>query len=246
MSRFYKVIRLFALSCLSFAIHASTSTNPTQRIRPLPIPPKAQTNAAPLPRLVTGKPIAQPLSPRQLEANKSPIIVLSIDGASVRGIAQFELLLALEERVNLALAKAAQNASGTKKFQYKRLSITEIFDFFAGTSAGSVNVGAILIPKDYNLTNTPQHINVPKFTLDELKLKLPDTLRAAFSTSTFRKLRTLQVPGVGGLLGSKFTAGPFEKLLQEYAGEARMSDLVKPAIITSYDLRSREIMNFST
>jgi len=122
-----------------------------------------------------------------------------------------------------------------------------MFDFFAGTSAGSVNVGALLIPSNYSTANTPGHENKPKFTLDELKKMLPDTLKAAFSSTLFRKFRTLQIPGLGGgLLGSKFTATPFEQLLQGYGGKARMSDLVKPAVITSYDLRAREIMNFST
>lgn len=109
-----------------------------------------------------------------------------------------------------------------------------------------MNVGALLVPSDYSLANTPGHINKPKFTLDELKERLPETLKAAFSSSTFRKVRTLQIPGVGGLLGSKFTAGPFEELLQEIGGKARVSDFVKPAVITSYDLRARDIMNFST
>lgn len=176
------------------------------------------------------------------EGNKSPILVLSIDGASVRGIAQFELLLGIEDQVNAVLAADARAA----KQPFTRLNITEIFDFFAGTSAGSVNVGALLIPSDYALTNTAGHVNKPKFSSSKLKEMLPDTLKAAFSSSTFRNLRTLQVPGVGGLLGSKFTAGPFEQLLQDLADKARMSDLVKPAVITSYDLRAREIINFST
>jgi predicted acylesterase/phospholipase RssA len=47
-------------------------------------------------------------------------------------------------------------------------------------------------------------------------------------------------------LGAKFTAGAFEGLLQELAGNARISDLAKPAVLTSYDLRGREVMNFST
>lgn len=185
---------------------------------------------------------ANALEACKTEGSKSPILVLSIDGASVRGIAQFELLLGIEEKINAALAADARAANQP----FTRLNITEIFDFFAGTSAGSINVGALLIPSDYALTNTPGHVNKPKFSSSELKEMLPDTLKAAFSSSTFRKFRTLQVPGVGGLLGSKFTAGPFEQLLQELAGQARMSDLVKPAVITSYDLRTRDIMNFST
>ncbi|MGV8949326.1 MAG: patatin-like phospholipase family protein [Candidatus Paracaedibacter sp.] len=231
--------------------------------RPLPTPPqnvlKQMQNSQPKTALankpsttssaikntstsITSKQDATALGACKSEGNKSPILVLSIDGASVRGIAQFELLLGIEEQVNAVLAAEARAANQP----FTRINITEIFDFFAGTSAGSVNVGALLIPSDYALANTPGHVNTPKISSDELKKMLPDTLKAAFSSSTFRNLRTLQVPGVGGLLGSKFTAGPFEQLLQGLAGAARMSDLVKPAVITSYDLRAREIMNFST
>jgi patatin-like phospholipase/acyl hydrolase len=224
-----------------------------QGVRPLPPKPGTQEKVGIPAKRVTVNPTTthSPLTSSQAkpaleacktESTKSPILVLSIDGASVRGIAQFELLLGIEEKVNAILAADARAANEP----FTRLNITEIFDFFAGTSAGSVNVGAILIPSDYDLANTPGHVNKPKFSSDKLKEMLPDTLKAAFSSSTFRKFRTLQVPGVGGLLGSKFTAGPFEQLLQELAGSARMSDLVKPAVITSYDLRAREIMNFST
>lgn len=225
MLRLLGAIRVLMLLSFGLTTHASQITPHTSQSGHLPVGGKR----------------ALPPIPTQ-----SPIIVLSIDGAAVRGIAQFELLLAIEQKVNERLAKEAQAASGGKTFKYERMSITDMFDFFAGTSAGSVNVGALLVPADYTLSNTLGHQNKAKFTLEELKERLPETLKAAFSSSTFRKVRTLQVPGVGGLLGSKFTAGPFEELLQEIGGKARVSDFVKPAVITSYDLRARDIMNFAT
>ncbi len=226
MLRLLGAIRVLMLLSFGLTTHASQITPHTSQSGHLP---------------VGGKRALPPIPTQQ-----SPVIVLSIDGAAVRGIAQFELLLAIEQKVNERLAKEAQAASGGKTFKYERMSITDMFDFFAGTSAGSVNVGALLVPADYTLSNTLGHQNKAKFTLEELKARLPETLKAAFSSSTFRKVRTLQVPGVGGLLGSKFTAGPFEELLQEIGGKARVSDFVKPAVITSYDLRARDIMNFAT
>jgi patatin-like phospholipase/acyl hydrolase len=56
-----------------------------------------------------------------------------------------------------------------------------------------------------------------------------------------RSLRTLW-----GLAGSKYTAKPLEDYLKRITQETRLSDLVKPAIFTSYDLRAREVINFST
>jgi len=175
--------------------------------------------------------------------SKSPILVLSIDGASVRGIAQFNILRAIENKVNKALSDAARaNSAKGEKFNVKRENISDIFDFFAGTSAGSINVGAILIPQNPANSNTDDDPSPkPKFTLDELETRLPATLKAAFATSLFRKIRTM-----GGLLGTQFSETPLESLLKDYTGQARMSDLVKPAVITSYDLRAREVINFST
>ena len=274
MLKLFATLHVLLLLSIGFTVEAAQITPQTpksnatpkpgnQSGRPLPTPPQhvIKQMQNPQPKIaLANKPSAKTgvikdtstsiaskqgvtaLGACKSEGSKSPILVLSIDGASVRGIAQFELLLAIEEQVNAILAAEARAA----KQPFTRLTLTEIFDFFAGTSAGSMSVGALLIPSDYALANTAGHVNTPKFSSDELKKMLPDTLKAAFSSSTFRNLRTLQVPGVGGLLGSKFTARPIEQLLEELAGAARMSDLAKPAVITSYDLRAREIMNFST
>lgn len=168
---------------------------------------------------------ATPYAPTRAAAvEKSPILILSIDGAAARGIAQFEILSGLEAKFNEEIKKTNPKAP--------KIAITDIFDFFAGTSAGSINIGAMLIPdKD----------GKPKMGLDEIKKKLPETIEAAFSSTTFRKARVM-----GGLLGSKYSAKPLEALLQENAGSTKMDNLVKPAIITSYDVSSKEVMNFST
>ena len=183
------------------------------------------------------------------EKNQSPILILSMDGASVRGIAQFELLKSIQQSVNNQIitklqTKSKENNLKNYSMQPDRLSITDMFDFFAGTSAGSVNVGAILIPEYPAISNTSSNFkkkNKPLYDLDQLEKMLPETLTAAFSGTAFRKIRTL-----GGLLGTKFTAKDFETLLQKITGKARMADTVKPFLSTSYDFRAREIMNFST
>jgi uncharacterized protein len=203
------------------------------------------------PSSVHGLPTTHPSCRKTSE--KSPILVLSIDGASVRGVAQRDILEAIERKVNEKLREREKEnlrSSGSGAFKLPQESITSIFDFFAGTSAGSINVGAILTPKDPLNANTTGNVPTPKFTLDELETRVPEMLEAAFSSSTFRQMRTL-----GGIAGSKFTAKPLEEYLQKYTTgttpeskdiQARMSDLVKPAVITSYDIRRREIMNFST
>ena len=231
---------LLIMILLGWSPQASGSQAPQQPDVPRPLVTPSAVSSKTLSSPDGAAPVCQKKS------DKSPVLVLSIDGAAVRGIAQFELLRAIEEKVNAEMMKKEQSDYKSQgksggKLTIRRESITDIFDFFAGTSAGSVNVGAILIPQDSTLANTSGHQVKPKFTLDELKEKLPDNLKAAFGGSLFRKIRT-----VGGLMGSKFTAKPLEEFLQEYMGQTRMSDLVKPAVITSYDFREREIMNFST
>lgn len=176
------------------------------------------------------------------QATPSPILVLAIDGAAVRGIAQLEFLKIIETQVNMALAKHdLKDRKLNQPVTYQTESLTDIFDFFAGTSAGSVNVGMLLIPDDVQKANTQGHQPKAKFSLKEIEEKVPVTLEAAFSKPPLRSLRTL-----GGALGSKFSAKPLEQQLKDYTQQSRMSDLTKPAVITSYDLRTREVMNFST
>lgn len=238
------MVRFFISPLLLIMISLGWSPQASGSQAPQPVAPPLVVNSAAPSQTLSSPDDSAPVC--QKKSGKSPVLVLSIDGAAVRGIAQFELLRAIEEKVNAEMMKKEQSDYKSQgksggKINIRRESITDIFDFFAGTSAGSVNVGAILIPRDSALANTSGHQVKPKFSLDELKEKLPDNLKAAFSGSLFRKIRT-----AGGLMGSKFTAKPLEEFLQEYMGTARMSDLVKPAVITSYDFREREIMNFST
>jgi len=82
-------------------------------------------------------------------------------GQSVRGIAQLALLEVIESSVNAKVMLHIQKESG-RVDQSKLINITDIFDVFSGTSAGALNVGAILIP------DNPEGANLP-----EVKVKPP-------------------------------------------------------------------------
>ncbi|MBM3468745.1 MAG: hypothetical protein FJX71_04880 [Alphaproteobacteria bacterium] len=185
------------------------------------------------------------------EAAKSPLVLLSIDGAAVRGYAQFKILKALQDRVNLEITKRKQASQKVflqmpTMIPISQLTIQQMFNYVIGTSAGAANSGGILIPKDPLFANTADHpIMEPKFTLDELQAMLPEILGAAFSRTAFRDLRVL-----GGLAGSKFTAKNWEELLQKITTSnnrmTRMSDTILPLMILAYDIRSRKPWVFST
>lgn len=188
-----------------------------------------------------------------INANLSPVVVLSIDGAAVRGIAQLKIIKAIEEEVNRIiaekkLAEAKRQGSqpiagkeGMHGVDIKRLAITDIFDFMAGTSAGSLNTIALATPKNPKDANINGLKPEPKFTLDQLDERIPEILKAAFSNPFKRNVRVMY-----GLLGSKFTAKNLEAYLEEATGEARMSDTVLPILITSFDLVKDELMIFKT
>ena len=171
----------------------------------------------------------------------SPAVVLSIDGAAVKGIAQADILIALEKEVNLRLQEYAK----IHNEGYKYLKITDLFDYFAGTSAGSLNVGFLLIPQDSKSANASATPVEPKYTLQGLKQRIPEILKAAFSSPFKRRVRVMQVMGVA-LAGSKYSSKPIEAKFDEIAGDTRISDLVKPAIITSQDWTTYEPVIFST
>jgi len=97
MLRLLGAIRVLMLLSFGLTTHASQITSHISQSGGLP---------------VGGKRALPPIPTQQ-----SPVIVLSIDGAAVRGIAQFELLLAIEQKVNERLAKEAQAASGGKTFK---------------------------------------------------------------------------------------------------------------------------------
>lgn len=162
----------------------------------------------------------------------SSILVLSIDGASVRGIAQLALLEVIESSVNAKIMLHIQKEIW-RVGQSKLMNITDIFAVLAGASAGALNVGAILISDNPEGANLPEVKVKPLYSTEELRSKLPAILSVAFSSSTFRKVRTLD-----GLLGSKFTVKDLEKFLQDMTDG---TDKAKPEPVSKKSQR-RQVM----
>lgn len=113
-----------------------------------------------------------------------------------------------------------------------RKPITDVVDLFAGTSAGSIVVGFLNIPDE----NGKQRYSAAQgVSLSE------SAIAKVFKNSAFRSVRTL-----GGLAGSKYSAKPLEGFLEQYLGNMGVKDTVKPVLITSVDLATKNIFNFST
>lgn len=126
--------------------------------------------------------------------------VLSICGGGVRGVIPMYTLREIEK-------------------QYK-IPISKIFDYYSGSSIGSVIIAALLVSDD--------GIN-PKFTCDELYVKIEELCKKIFYTSWYYWWKTMD-----GAFGSKYKSENLEKLLLDFFGDKKMKDLLKPVCFPCY------------
>jgi predicted acylesterase/phospholipase RssA len=103
----------------------------------------------------------------------------------------------------------------------------------AGTSTGGILTCVYLLadPK----TGRPQF--TAKQAVD-LYLNHGDDI---FTVPLFKKVSSL-----GGLTDEKYPAATLEKTLSLYFGDAKLSQLLKPCVITSYDIAEREVVIFNS
>jgi len=154
---------------------------------------------------------------------KKKIRILSIDGGGIRGILPGVILSYIEDRL---IEKEGENA---------RLS--DYFDLMVGTSTGGILACTYLIPeRDGNGKPT----NRPKFTASQavdIYLKRGGKI---FDVSFMQKVKSK-----GGLADEKFSAKELEIALNDYYGGTKLSELLKPCLVTSYDIKARRAHFFS-
>ena len=137
--------------------------------------------------------------------------LLSSEGGGVRGVIPAQFLIALEREL--------QRLSGRPHAR-----IADFFDFFAGTSTGGVLTCLLLTPD-------PEHPDRPKYSARDVLKTYEDVGDIVFSSSLWRRLRS-----AGGFLNRKFDAGGLEAAFLRYFGETRVRELLKPCLITAYDI----------
>lgn len=102
--------------------------------------------------------------------------------------------------------------------------IGDYFDLFAGTSTGSILTAFYLIPEN----------DYPKYSAHDI-LDFYLTL----GPSIFEKQSLFP------LFGSKYTSHGFDEELSHYFGNLKLSDLLKPCLITSYNTTNRSAVFFN-
>jgi len=140
------------------------------------------------------------------------IRILSIDGGGIRGIVP-GLILARLERI---LQEKTDNSTAR---------LADFFDFYAGTSTGGILASAIFCPHSADPDK-------PRYTAKEavgIYLERGGDIFDANRWEWVKKMKNV-------FLDEKYDAGDLEKALDEYFGDTKLSEALKPGIITSYDI----------
>lgn len=146
--------------------------------------------------------------------------ILSIDGGGIRGIIPGQVLVTLEEKI--------KNRTGNPDAR-----IADYFDLIAGTSTGGILTCIYLCPDENNPTR-------PKFTAKNAVDIYLDRGGQIFSAPFFKKLQSL-----AGITDEKYPSAPIENLLTEYFKDLKLSQLLKPCLITAYDIEARKARFFT-
>lgn len=142
---------------------------------------------------------------------KNKYFILSIDGGGIRGVIPATVLAKLEEMI-----RAKRKDEG---------SIGDYFDFIAGTSTGGILTCLYLTPSKADPCKA-------RFSADTVRNFYLDHGEEIFDLSLWQRLKA-----ANGLLDEKYSARELEKHLRKYLGNVTMKELIKPCLVTGYDVR---------
>ena len=151
-----------------------------------------------------------------VKTRKKLVRILSIDGGGIRGILPGQIVVKLEEILQ-------------KKDHNPDARIADYFDMVAGTSTGGILACLYLCPDD-----TERSIPRPKLSaLDAVDIYL-ERGDEIFDVSFWEKVKSSN-----GLLDEMYGSEDLEDALKDYLGDVKLSQLLKPCLITAYDIKRR-------
>lgn len=145
--------------------------------------------------------------------------ILSIDGGGIRGILPGVMLSYIEEQLQL------RSGDPTKR-------LVDYFDLIAGTSTGGILTSLYLCPNEHGR---------PKF-----KASQAVDLYLKHGSKIFKRSIRQRIKSVDGITDEKYSARELEKISQQFMGDTKLSDLLKPCLITSYDIEKRRAHFFTS
>jgi patatin-like phospholipase/acyl hydrolase len=144
--------------------------------------------------------------------------ILSIDGGGIRGIIPGQILIALEKKLQ-------------EKKKDPNARIADFFDFFAGTSTGGILTCILLCPSPTDPTKA-------RFSAKEAVDLYVQNGDKIFKTSWWHSKAS-------AFWKDKYATTGINTCLEQYFGDMKISQLLKPCIITSYDISRRETKFFA-
>lgn len=149
---------------------------------------------------------------------RDKIRILSIDGGGIRGIIPAYTLVKIESKL--------KEISGNQDAR-----IADYFDLFVGTSTGAILAAMLLIP---DANGRPKYTAVDAYNLYMQKGNF------IFNQSKRRGGWARQLLFNGALYNHK----NLEVSLKEHAEEKLLKDLIKPCMITTYDMKRKSSFFF--
>ena len=147
------------------------------------------------------------------------IILLSIDGGGIRGIIPATILMRLEKLLQ-------------EKDNHSTLHIGDYVDFAAGTSTGGILACLYLAPNEKGTAKYSA-----KDALD---------LYVSHGTEIFSRTFLQKFLNPGAILNEKYSDHSIYDLLGKYLGESTLADLIRPCLITAYEMAERRAMFFTS
>ena len=146
-----------------------------------------------------------------------PLKILSIDGGGIIGIVPAKILTYLEEEIR------------KNKPDYH---LVDSFDLIAGTSTGGIIAIGLLIPGENGN---------PKFLADKLLSLYVEKGKMIFDHGFVKK-----ISNPAGLFDEIYSAHNIERLFEEYFSDVKLSEFLKPCLITTYNIFDRCAAFFNT
>lgn len=145
--------------------------------------------------------------------------ILTIDGGGIRGLIPARILVSLERKLQ-------------QRSRREEARIADYFDLIAGTSTGGLITCLLLAPGENEWA--------PAFTAQDIVDLYLDHGAEIFDAPLSKRIRSLN-----GLRDERYEARGLERLIDDKVGDLWLSQLVKPCLITAYDVTRRRAKFFT-
>ncbi len=149
---------------------------------------------------------------------RNKLRVLSIDGGGLRGVIPLKVIEYIE--------------------QITEKEIHQTFDVIAGTSTGALLASTLLCPDVESEVGDKRRFDLS--TIEKLYISHGKDI---FPRSSYLSLRKAKFRKY---LKYKYSPDPLDAVLNNYLGESRIADCLRPVFITSFDLRTNSPLYFTT